>query len=194
MKFLLDFSPALIFFGAYFASDIYTATIALIVSLFVLVLIYRFWEGKWHKTHLITACVALVLGSLTLAIRDPNFIMLKPTAVYLAFALALIGSHWIGQQPILQRLGQKQLQMPDAVWKKVNMARGLFFLFCAVLNLAIAYSFDEATWVKFKTFGFTALMFIFMLAHAPFIGRYLQEPETKTDDKELKDAVRDHRP
>ena len=77
MKFLLDFSPALIFFGAYFASDIYTATIALIVSLFVLVLIYRFWEGKWHKTHLITACVALVLGSLTLAIRDPNFIMLS---------------------------------------------------------------------------------------------------------------------
>lgn len=177
MKTVLDFLPALAFFGVYLASDIYTATIALIISLFALVLIYRVWEKRWHKAHGIGALVALVLGGLTLAIRDPNFIMLKPTAVYLLFAVALLGSQFIGDQPILQRLGGKQLQMPDATWRRVNSAWVLFFIGCAGLNLLVAAQFDEATWVKFKTFGFTALMFVFILAHAPFLGRYLQSEE-----------------
>ena len=186
MKTVLDFLPALAFFGVYVVSDIYTATIALIASLFALVLIYRVWEKRWHKAHGIGALVALVLGGMTLVIRDPNFIMLKPTAVYLLFAVALLASQYIGDQPILQRLGGKQIQMPDAVWRRVNAAWVLFFIGCAALNLFVAWQFDEATWFKFKTFGFTILMFIFIFAHIPFVGRYLQ-----TDQN---DAVHDPRP
>lgn len=175
MKFLLDFSPALLFFGAYFLTDIYTATAVLIGALFALVVVYWVWKRELHKAHLATAVVAAVLGGLTIYIHDPMFIKFKPTAVYAVFALALLGSHFIGERVLLQRIPQKAFTLPDAVWRKVNLAWVLFFLGCALLNLYVAASYDEATWVKFKTFGFTVLMFVFMMAHLPFLQRYLPQ-------------------
>lgn len=175
MKILLDFLPAAAFFGAYLLGDIYTATIALIASLFFVVAVYRIWKGEWHKSHLITAIVAAVLGGLTLYWRDDRFIRLKPTLVYAAFAIALLGSQFIGKKVLLARIPQNSVQLPDAVWRKVNLAWVVFFAGCAVLNLYVAEHYSQDTWVKFKTFGFTLLMFAFLLAHAPFLSRYLSE-------------------
>ena len=173
MNAALDFAPALLFLVAYFLSDIYVATGVLIAALFGLVGVYWLRERRIHKVHLITACVAGVLGGLTLYVRDPDFIKFKPTAVYSIFALAMLGSHFIGDRVLLARLPQKVLQMPDAVWRRVNFAWVLFFFSLAALNLYVAHNLSEATWVKFRTFGFTALMFVFLLAHAPFLKDYL---------------------
>lgn len=175
MKFLLDFAPALLFFAAYFFGGIYVATTVLIAALFLLVAAYWLIERRVHKAHLTTAVVAGVLGGLTLAIQEPAFIMYKPTAVYGIFALALLLSHVIGERVLLSRIPQKAVVLPDAVWRKVNFAWAVFFLFCAVLNVYVAHEFDEATWVKVKTFGFTVLMFVFLVAHAPFLAKYLPE-------------------
>ena len=175
MKFLLDYAPALLFFGAYYFFDIYVATAVLIAAAIGLVLVYRLWQGHWHKAHLVVAVMATVLGGLTLAIHDPSFIKFKPTAVYGAFAVALLGSHFIGKQVLLARIPQKTFTFPEPVWRKVNLAWALFFFGCAVLNFYVAGHYDEATWVKFKTFGFTALTFVFLIGHAPFLSRYLPQ-------------------
>jgi len=177
MKFLLDYAPALLFFGAYFISgrDIYLATAVLICATIGLVAVYRIRHKRWHKSHIVVAVLATVLGGLTLAIHDPVFIKLKPTAVYGVFALALLGSHFIGDRVLLARIPQQTFNFPEPVWRKVNLAWALFFLFCAALNWYVAARFDEATWVSFKMFGFTALMFVFLLAHAPFLSRYLPQ-------------------
>lgn len=175
MKFLLDYAPALLFFGAYMLYDIYVATAVLIAAAIGLVLVYRVWHRRWHKAHLVVAVLATVLGGLTLAIQDAAFIKLKPTAVYGIFGLVLLASHLVGERVLLARLPQKTFQFPEGVWRRVNFAWGLFFLACAALNLYVAERYDEATWVKFKTFGFTALMFVFLIAHAPFLSRYLPQ-------------------
>ena len=179
MKFLLDMMPALLFFGTYYFAKIhapekaiYIATSVLIVSLFALVLIYWLWTRKVHKMHLITAIIAGIFGGLTLYIHDPVFIKFKPTALYAIFSMALLLSHVIGDRVLLQRIPQNSFVLPDPVWRRINFAWSLFFAFCAALNLYVAAHYDEATWVKFKTFGFTTLMFVFMLAHAPFLARY----------------------
>jgi intracellular septation protein len=185
VKFLLDFAPALLFFGAYLLYDIYVATAVLIVAAIALVLVYRVWQKRWHKSHLVVAVMATVLGGLTLAIHDPAFIKFKPTAVYGVFALALLGSHFVGDRVLLARLGdsmedafqRKTFPFPMPVWRRINLAWGLFFLGCAVLNLYVAGHYDEATWVKFKTFGFTALLFIFLIAHLPFVARYMPQDQ-----------------
>jgi intracellular septation protein len=175
VKFLLDFAPALLFFAAYFLADIYVATAVLIVAAIGLVLVYRLWQGRWHQSHMVVAVLATVLGGLTLIIQDPSFIKFKPTAVYGVFALALLGSHFVGKQVLLARIPQQTFKFPDPVWRRVNLAWGVFFIGCAALNWYVAGHYDEATWVKFKTFGFTALMFVFLLAHAPFLARYLPQ-------------------
>lgn len=177
MKFLLDTAPALLFLIVYRYAGIYTATATLIVALFALVGAYWVMERRLHKMHLVTAVVAAVFGGLTLAVHDPVFIKFKPTALYTLFSIALLLSHVIGDRVLLQRIPQKAIVAPDAVWRRVNFAWALFFAFCAALNLYVAAHFDEATWVQFKTFGFTALMFVFLLCHAPLLARY-QQPES----------------
>jgi len=175
MNKILDLAPALLFLAAYAAYNIYVATGVLIVAMFALVAWYWVREKRLHKVHFVTALVALVLGGLTIYVHDASFIKFKPTVVYTLFALALLGSHFIADKVLLPRIPQQTIALPDAVWRKVNFAWALFFIGCAVLNLYIAYNYSEATWVKFKTFGFTALMFVFLLAHTPFLKRYLPQ-------------------
>lgn len=180
MKFLLDFAPALLFFGAFHYFGIYIATGVLIAALFALVAIYWFWKRELHKMHLITAILAAVLGGLTIYVHDPRFIEFKPTALYAIFSLALLLSHVIGDKVLMARIPQTAIQLPEIVWKRINFVWALFFAFCAVLNLYVAWNYDQATWVKFKTFGFTALMFVFMLLHAPFLAKYMHEPDQES--------------
>lgn len=178
MKTVLDLLPAVAFFAAWYFGGIYAATVALMVALAVTVLGFKWLEGRWHKAHLIALVASVVLGGITLLLHDPAFIKLKPSLVYGVFALALIASHFIGEKKVLlQRLPQKMVVMPDAVWKRVNFAWALFFLFCAGLNYVVAHQFDEATWVKLKVFGFSVLMIVFLFAHLPFIGRYVVQPD-----------------
>ena len=177
MKTLLDLLPVIAFGAAYYLGGIYPATIAIVIALVVTVLGFKLLDGRWHKAHLIALVVSAVLGGVTLALHDPAFIKLKPSIVYGIFAIALLGSHFIGDKVLLQRLPQKMLVMPDALWKRVNLAWALFFVFCAVLNYVVAHHFEEAMWVKLKLFGFSLLMLVFMLAHLPFVNRYLVQPD-----------------
>ena len=174
----IDSIPALAFLGAVIWRDIYVGTLVLIASLFALVLYYGITEKRLHKMHFGTAMVALVLGGVTLAVRDPLFIKFKPTAVYLAFAVILVGSQFIGDKVIMQRLGQSVIELPQTLWRKLNLAWALFFVFCAALNIALALTLSDETWALVKTFGFTALMFLFMLAHLPFVSDYLPKEES----------------
>ena len=178
MNAVLDLIPAILFFAAYKLYGLFTATAVLVIALLAMVLVTYLRTKKVPKLQLATALVAAVLGGMTLWFHDPKFILFKPTAIYGAFALALIGSHFIGDRVLMQRIPQKNLQLPDPLWRRVNLAWALFFLFCALLNVYVATSFSEAVWVKVKVFGFTGLMFAFMIAHIPFISRYLVDPES----------------
>ncbi|MCX7070244.1 MAG: septation protein IspZ [Gammaproteobacteria bacterium] len=173
MNAVLDLIPAILFFAAYKLYGMFTATAVLVVSLLLMVLVTWRRTGQVPKLQLATALVATVLGGMTLWFRDPTFILFKPTAIYGAFALALLGSHVIGDKVLMQRIPQKAMVMPDALWRRLNFAWALFFAFCALLNVYVALNFSEEVWVKVKVFGFTALMFVFMLAHIPFLSRYL---------------------
>lgn len=178
MNAVLDLIPALLFFAVYSAYGLYPATAVLIVALLVQVLITYLRTRTVPKLQLATAALAAVMGGMTLWFRDPTFILFKPTAIYGAFALALLGSHVIGDKVLMQRIPQKALAMPDPLWRRLNLAWALFFVFCAVLNVYVALNFSEAVWVKVKVFGFTGLMVVFMIAHIPFISRYVVEPES----------------
>ena len=126
MKTLLDLLPLIAFGAAYYFGGIYAATIAIVVGLLITVIGFKLLDGRWHKAHLIGLVVSVVLGGITLFLHDPAFIKLKPSIVYGIFAIALLGSHFIGDKVLLQRLPQKMLVMPDAVWKRVNLAWALF--------------------------------------------------------------------
>jgi intracellular septation protein len=173
MKILLDYLPIILFVGAYYLRDIYFATAVLIVALLAQVAILWGMTRRVPKMQLTAALLALVLGGITLALHDPVFIKVKPTALYGLFAVVLLASHYVGEKPLIQRLLESNLQLPVPVWRRVNLMWAGFFVFCGALNLYIAYSFAEATWVNFKLFGMLGLTFAFVLLQGLYLSRYL---------------------
>lgn len=177
MKSLIDAMPAGLFLAALYLRDIYVATAVLMASLVALAAWYWWKDGKPHKLHTFSAAAVLVLGSLTLFVHDASFVKYKTTVVNGVIALVFLGSHWIGDKVLLQRIPQQALVMPDATWRRVNLAWAGFFAGIALLNLYVMHHYDDRTWGLFKTVGVSALMFVFMLAHLPFVGRYLQHEQ-----------------
>lgn len=180
MRLLIDLGPLALFVLTYqFAGGIYPATAVLIVSLYVALALDYALTRRLNKMLAGGAVLATVLGGLTFALHDPSFIKLKPTLIYAAFALALLGSHFVGKQVLMQRLAGTALSLPDPIWRRLNVAWALFFAFCAGLNWFVAHHYSESTWVRFKFSVFTVLPFVFAIAQTPFLLRYL--PDEPTD-------------
>jgi intracellular septation protein len=59
----------------------------------------------------------------------------------------------LARRNLLRILLGDQLQLPDPVWKRLNLAWVVFFAFMGALNLWVAYTFATDTWVNFKLFG-----------------------------------------
>ena len=91
MKFLLELVPLLSFFGGYKYYDLMAATMALMITTPISLLIYWFIYKKVAVMPLVTAVMGLVFGGLTLYFNDPTFIKIKPTIIYLFFAAGLLG-------------------------------------------------------------------------------------------------------
>jgi intracellular septation protein len=177
MNALIDLLPVVLFGIAYFLRGIYAATAVLIVACFGVVLVSWLRTRRVPKMQLFTALLAAVFGGMTIYLHNPEFIKIKFSLVYLLFAVALLGSHFIGDKVLLARIPQDAIKLPDAVWRRVNLAWVLYFLFLAGLNLYIAENFSEAFWVKFKL-ACVFLPVVFILLQAPFLARYLEsDPE-----------------
>ena len=195
MKFLFDFFPVIAFFIAFYIPEdreqgIYIATYTIIIATFIQVFVYWLLYKKFEKMHLITFVVVLIFGGLTIYLEDELFIKWKPTIVNWCFALALIGSHFIGDKTLFQRminLADNKMQLPDPVWRKVNMSWGLYFIFLGFVNLYVAFSFSTEFWVNFKAWGMTGLNFIFLIGVFVYMYQYLkdiEEADTETNNNE----------
>jgi len=182
MKLLFDFLPILLFFIAYKMADIYVATGVLIV----VTLAQTGWiwlrQHRIEKLPLFTAGLVLVLGGATLLLKDPMFVKWKPTVVNWLFAVAFLGSRFIGQKTLLERMMGGQLELPGPIWVKLTFAWAIFFFAMGVANLYVAFNFDENTWVNFKLFGMLGLTLVFVLAQAAYMSRHLKLDDTPPEE------------
>ncbi|MEN7343595.1 MAG: septation protein IspZ, partial [Pseudomonadota bacterium] len=90
MQFIIDFLPLLVALAAYKAGGIYVATIALMILIPMIPLGQKLLGKPVSQIHLWSAVAILVFGSMTLLLRDPRFVMAKPSIVYGAFAIAFL--------------------------------------------------------------------------------------------------------
>jgi intracellular septation protein len=183
MKFLYDLFPLLLFFAAFKLYDIYVATAVAIVASVVQVAAYWLKHRRFETLHLVTLGAIGVLGGLTLLLRDDTFVKWKPTLVYWVLSVMFLGSHWIGEKTLTERLLGKQLTLPAHVWSRQNLSWGAFFLVIGALNLYVAFYYRpdldpaarQALWVNFKVFGLLGLTLVFTLVQGLFMARHLGE-------------------
>ncbi|WP_227814874.1 septation protein A [Nitrogeniibacter aestuarii] len=199
MKFLFDLMPVLLFFGAYklagldetaagqFASQmlgtdipakqapILIATAVTIIATFIQIGIVWLKHRKVDTMLWVTLVIVTLLGGATLAFHDPVFIKWKPTAVYWLFALVLALAPVLFGKNLIRAVLEAQMQLPEPVWKQLNLAWAGFFVVMGVLNLYVAFNFEESTWVNFKLFGGTGLMLVFVVVQGLYLSRHLEE-------------------
>lgn len=141
MKFLADFFPILLFFVAYKFYDIYVATAVAIASSVLQVGTHWLRHRRVENMHLITLALLVVFGGLTIILQDRAFIMWKPSIVNWLFAAVFLGSHFIGDRPLVKRMMGHAIEVPPSVWNRLNQSWVLFFILMGAANLYVANLF-----------------------------------------------------
>lgn len=182
MKFLSDFFPILLFFIAYKLEGIYTATAVAIIASAVQVAYFQIRYKKVEKMQWVTLWLLIFFGGLTLAFRDPDFIKWKPTVVNWLFAAAFLGSQFIGNKTLLQRMMDQAVTLPQVIWQRLNYIWISFFIGIGFLNLYVAFNFSEDTWVDFKLFGMLGITFVFIILQGFYIARHVTEVDKPSEE------------
>lgn len=187
MKFLFDFFPIILFFVVFKSYDdqlagAIAATKTMIAASAIQISLYWLKHRRFENMHLITLALVSVLGGATIYFNDVNFIKWKPTAVNWLFAIAFLGSEFIGKKSLLKRMMDKNISLPEPIWSHLNYAWVSFFIFLGCVNLYVAFNFSLDDWVDFKTFGMLGLTFAFVILQAFYMARHVGDP--KVDDEQ----------
>jgi intracellular septation protein len=171
LKFAIELGPLAAFFIAYAKLGIYVATGALMVCMIASLVISYALLRRVPIMPLVTAVIVVIFGSLTLFFHNETLIKIKPTALYLMFAVALFGGMALNK-PLLPILFDSAFTITDEGWRKLTYRWAFFFVALAVLNEIVWRTQSTDFWVGFKTFGVLPLTVLFGLAQAPLIMRY----------------------
>jgi len=179
-KLLFDFFPIVIFFAVYkYTGNMITAT-AVLIPASIIQVAYSYWRTrKIEKMYLVTLALVVVLGGATVIFENKAFIQWKPTIVNWLFAAAFLGSQFIGKKNILQRMMGSQLELPQAIWSRLNYMWVSFFVFSGAINLYVAFSgqFSEEAWVNFKLFGMLGLTLVFIILQGIYLTRHIDREQ-----------------
>jgi len=159
-----------IFFIFYKFYDIFIASGSLIITSGLICILHWIIYNKIDKIHLFSFFLIVFFGSLTIFFHNSQFIKWKVTIIYMVFSIILLISQFLTKKTMIQRFLEKEIKISNADWRKINFFWSLFFLFCSFLNIYIAFSFSETTWVNFKVFGFTFLTFFLILVTGIYIN------------------------
>ena len=206
MKILLDFLPILLFFATYryadghqdwaaaFATEhlgrfvaggqigpltapVLLATGVVIVATLLQVGILALRRQKIDTLLWVSLGIVVVLGGLTIWFNNETFIKWKPTVYYWLAATAMLVTQYVFRKNPLQALMGTQLVLPDLIWRRLTWAYVGFFTALGFLNLYVAFNYPTSTWVTFKVFALTGLMFAFIVLQLFFIAPHVKEPD-----------------
>lgn len=184
MQLFIEYFPLLVFFIINSIAGIYWATGSLIVAAFVQIFYYKFKKEKIPAKQWIIFSLIVVFGGLTIYLQNDAFLKWKVTIINAFFAAALLVSNTFFKKNIIKEFLSESLSLPENIWSRLNLAWALFFLFCSGLNYYIAFNYALDTWINFKVFGLTGLMFIFSITSILFLYKYLpiEEDENETNN------------
>jgi intracellular septation protein len=211
MKLLLDFLPLILFFATFryadghadwataFATEhfgglvaggvvapaiapVLLATVVIIIVTLIQVTVLKLRGRKIDLMLWVSLTLVVVLGGLTIWFQNEHFIKWKPSGLYWTLALVLWCSQALFGKNMLKRLIGDQVDLPETVWRRLNLAWVIFFGLMGLLNLWVAYQFETSTWVNFKVFGATGLLLVFVIASGLYMGKYMPDEEPAQPD------------
>ena len=186
LKSVLEFVPLIAFFVSYYyypnsrelvgeelsVEKIIFATKVFVPTLIISSILSYLLLKTISKMTIITAVVVIIFGFLTVWFRNPVFIKMKPTIIYVSFSFILtIGL--IRKKSFLQSLMGSALNMEDKGWLILTKRVTIFFIILAVLNEVVWRYFGQDQWVNFKTFGLPIMTLFFFAFQYNLFQKYV---------------------
>jgi intracellular septation protein len=175
MQPLLDFLPVIAFVVAYWLSDFRTALLVIMVAMVIQVGATWLLTRAVSRMLLFSAVLVVGLGGISLLLQNDMVFKWKPTILNWIFAGVFLGSQYIGDKPVVQRLLQsvakEQLHLSAPDWRTLNLMWVAFFMVSGAANIYVAYRYSEAFWVNFKLFGLLGMTVVFILLQASWLAR-----------------------
>lgn len=191
LNLLVDYGPVLVFFLVYRQyspptdqHDAVGEVVAVVkgTAAFMLAAIVALGLSKWKLGKVspmlwLSTVLIVGFGGLTILLRDPIFIQLKPTAIYLLFAVVLLIGVWKGKALLKYLLEAAFEGLDEQGWLKLSRNWGLFFLFLAALNEVLRQIYNVqngnfGTWISLKLWVFMPLSFLFTFTQLPMLMRH----------------------
>lgn len=172
----IEFGSLIAFFVAFQLGGIYAATVTFMVAHPLSMLAAKKWLGHIAKMQWFTLVVVMIMGGLTLWLQDETFVKMKLTVINIIFASILLFG-LLTNRLFVKTLMGAALEMPDDGWKLMTRNLIGFMYSIAAVNEFIWRNFSTETWVNFKTFGYMGAFFVFMIAQAPFLAKYLPQED-----------------
>ena len=186
MQPFLDLLPVVAFFIAYWMADFQTAIVVIMIAMTIQIIATRLITGTVSKMLLFSGALVVGLGGISLLLQNELIFKWKPTVLNWIFALAFLGSRFIGDKPIIQRILQstaaEEIRLSSAHWQQLNLMWIVFFIIAGAANIFVAYTFSEAIWVNFKLFGLLGMTVIFIIFQAVWLSR--RAPDASTDNNQ----------
>ena len=202
LKFALELGPILIWvvLGRLLKgveTDFGNGQAIALMALLVMTIISVTWlwlaERKVPWLPLVSALVLIPMGVLSLVTGDPNFVMIKPTIMWVGLAVVFGGFLLAGRNLFKLLIGERmQVEIPDAVWNTLAWRYVGVFLIGAVANEGLRFmvnrmdiSPDEmlAPYGQYKFFVVIGVMVLSMVAMLP-MGKYFTEAAKDDEDEE----------
>ena len=186
MKQLVEFIPLLLFFSVWAMDErivslggldigvggIFNAAGFLLVASVVTYGILLLVQKKLDKFQWITLGGVVFFCSLTIVFQSVTFLKLKAPIVNWIFASIFFASRYLSDKPAIEHMMGHAIDAPKDVWYKLNKLWIIYFITLGVVNLIVAYTLSETTWLQFKVFGNLILTFVFVLGQMPMIAKY----------------------
>jgi intracellular septation protein len=69
-------------------------------------------------------------------------------------------------------------------WRRLNTIWVTFFAIIGAINIYVAYTFSEPTWVKFKLFGMLGLTVVFIVVQTIWLTVVMKQNESGEQESE----------
>ena len=186
MRLIIDFGPLVVFFATYKLSGsglhgTLVATGAFMVAVLIAISAALVLFRKVTPMVLLSTALILTFGAITLYLRDPSFIQMKPTLYYAVLAALLLLGLMRGKPLLRWLFGPIFPGLDDAGWMKLSRNWALFFVALAVANEVMRAALTFDVWLTAKVWGVPIVSLVFAAANIPMLLRHGLDAEAKSD-------------
>lgn len=195
LKTLLEMGPIVAYFVLYsrMKDNVYTVGgteydgFIMVTAIFIpmiLIATAALWKltGTISKMQVMTAVLVVVFGGLSIWFNDDRFFKMKPTIIYLLFG-GILGFGLLRGQSYLRSVMEQAMPLEDEGWMILTKRFTVLFFGLAVANEIVWRFTTTDTWVNFKTFGLTGLMFLFFMSQAKLFDHYGIDKDTGKENE-----------